>query len=321
MEPAPTGIVLRRDSGLPAYRQLVDQLRFLIQAGKFRAGEYLPPMREVAAEVGVNLNTVNRAYQQLQRDGLIRSTPGKGAIVTRPETSAGPSSGSAAIRSDNKLATPDEVRSILAAGVERSLAAGLTPFEISQVVDGIITECQGRSPARKRVGLAVEFAFREAPLAEALSRALGAKIAVLAFPPGAPSDGVDVLVTPTWGTVQAASGLEDATPSCCVQVLADRASTERLLGLPRGSRLVIVAADNDVSQWLANLASTLAEPDAMRTVETDSSGELEVEQDEILIVECGHPALAECQAPNVVIAPAFGPAASDRIRAALEPSA
>src|SRR3712207_3474466 len=96
-----SGVVLRRESGLPVYLQLVDQLRYLISAGRFRVGEYLPTTRRLAEELGVNFNTVNRAYRQLQRDGLIRSTPGKGAVVVRTvrsgEATATPLGGEATI--------------------------------------------------------------------------------------------------------------------------------------------------------------------------------------------------------------------------------
>src|SRR4051812_1327289 len=78
-----SGIVLREKSGLPIYLQLVDQLRYLIGAGRYGLGDYLPPSRRLAKELGINFNTVNRAYRQLQRDGLVRSAPGKGARVVR----------------------------------------------------------------------------------------------------------------------------------------------------------------------------------------------------------------------------------------------
>src|SRR3954468_11937439 len=85
----PSGIVIRRKSGLPVYLQIVDQLRYLIGAGRYMPGEYLPTLKRLAEELGLNLNTVNRAFQELQREGLIESTPGKGAVVVDPRAPAG----------------------------------------------------------------------------------------------------------------------------------------------------------------------------------------------------------------------------------------
>src|SRR3954470_4141844 len=118
-----SGVVVRRESGLPAYRQLVDQFRYLIGAGRYPKGSYLPTMRVAAEELRLNLNTVNRAYRQLQRDGLIRSTPGKGALVL--DATGRDSTGAVAPRVS--AASTDEVHAILAAAIERALSSGLAP--------------------------------------------------------------------------------------------------------------------------------------------------------------------------------------------------
>src|SRR4051812_46341270 len=133
-EQASSGIMIRRESGLPIYRQLVDQLRFLIGAGRFPGGTYLPTMRELADELALNLNTVNRAYRQLQRDGLVRSTPGKGALVA-------PASGSSDAARTGSVAQTD---AILAAAVERALAAGLTATSIAGRVAALLDEFGAR---------------------------------------------------------------------------------------------------------------------------------------------------------------------------------
>lgn len=68
-------------SGVPIYLQIESQLKHAIAAGALKSGEALLPVRKLAAELCVNPNTVARAYQNLERDGVIRTTPGSGTFV------------------------------------------------------------------------------------------------------------------------------------------------------------------------------------------------------------------------------------------------
>jgi DNA-binding LacI/PurR family transcriptional regulator len=70
-----------RDSALPIAVQLAQQLRWLIVRGQASVGDRLPPVRELADELGINMHTVRAAYQDLSRAGLITSRPGAGTIV------------------------------------------------------------------------------------------------------------------------------------------------------------------------------------------------------------------------------------------------
>jgi len=66
----------------PFYRQVVDEIKGLIARGELLEGSSLPPVRQVASDLGVNLNTVAFAYRKLQQEGLIRIKHGSGAVVT-----------------------------------------------------------------------------------------------------------------------------------------------------------------------------------------------------------------------------------------------
>jgi GntR family transcriptional regulator len=68
-------------SGVPIYLQIESQVKHAIAAGALRQDDPLPPVRKLAAEVRVNPNTVARAYQNLERDGVIRTVPGGGCYV------------------------------------------------------------------------------------------------------------------------------------------------------------------------------------------------------------------------------------------------
>ncbi len=67
---------------LPIYAQLMDTLKRRIVTGRYLPGEKLPSVRELAAEAGINPNTVQRAYQELEREGLIYTQRATGKYVT-----------------------------------------------------------------------------------------------------------------------------------------------------------------------------------------------------------------------------------------------
>jgi GntR family transcriptional regulator len=68
-------------SGLPLYLQIESQLKYAVAAGALKQGDSLPSVRKLASELRINPNTVARAYQNLERDGLIRTVPGGGTYV------------------------------------------------------------------------------------------------------------------------------------------------------------------------------------------------------------------------------------------------
>src|SRR5580698_9928879 len=84
MEPEPTiRFRLDRKSGVPAYRQVVDQVRHAVQLGLLRPGDQLPTVRDVVKQIAINPNTVHRAYRDLEQQGLTEGRPGSGTFITR----------------------------------------------------------------------------------------------------------------------------------------------------------------------------------------------------------------------------------------------
>lgn len=71
-------IHLSRQDGVPAYLQIVQQVKHLVASGRLRAGEELPPIRVLAQQLLINPNTVARAYRELETAGIVikRSTSG-----------------------------------------------------------------------------------------------------------------------------------------------------------------------------------------------------------------------------------------------------
>ena len=84
MEAAPSiEFRLDRRSGVPAYRQLIDQVRHALRLGLLRPGDRLPTVRDVVGQIAINPNTVHRAYRDLEQQGLTEGRPGSGTFVTR----------------------------------------------------------------------------------------------------------------------------------------------------------------------------------------------------------------------------------------------
>src|SRR5262249_55174207 len=74
-------ITIDPDDQRPIYQQIVDAIKALIARGELTEGAALPPVRQVAADLGVNMNTVAAAYRALQDEGLLTVRHGAGAVV------------------------------------------------------------------------------------------------------------------------------------------------------------------------------------------------------------------------------------------------
>lgn len=74
-------IIINNSSGIPIYEQIYNQLKSLIVTGKLKEGDALPSMRLLAKELRISVITTKRAYEELERDGLIETITGKGSFV------------------------------------------------------------------------------------------------------------------------------------------------------------------------------------------------------------------------------------------------
>jgi GntR family transcriptional regulator len=63
------------------YEQLIDNIKKLILVGELKPDDKLPSVRSLAKELGINPNTIQKAYSELERTGVIMSLPGRGSIV------------------------------------------------------------------------------------------------------------------------------------------------------------------------------------------------------------------------------------------------
>jgi len=79
-------IVVDPHSGVPVYRQLMDQIKFHIASGILEPGDELPSTRGLSAELGVNPMTISKAYSFLEREDVIERRPGRPLVVKAVES-------------------------------------------------------------------------------------------------------------------------------------------------------------------------------------------------------------------------------------------
>jgi GntR family transcriptional regulator len=75
-------IVVDPHSGVPVYRQLMEQIKFHVASGLLAPGDELPSTRALSAELGVNPMTISKAYSYLERDGVVERRPGRPLVVS-----------------------------------------------------------------------------------------------------------------------------------------------------------------------------------------------------------------------------------------------
>ena len=112
-------VVVDENDRRPIYQQVAEGIRALIARGELREGAQLPPVRQLASDLGVNLNTIATAYRELQAEGLINVRHGSGAVV-------------ASSRALER--TEDELRKPLRTALTQLVLAGMPRAEIMSMV-------------------------------------------------------------------------------------------------------------------------------------------------------------------------------------------
>ena len=75
-------IIIVNDTSMPLYEQIVTQIKHFILDGRLKQGEILPSIRMMAKELKVSIITVKRAYEDLEKEGFVETSPGKGTYVS-----------------------------------------------------------------------------------------------------------------------------------------------------------------------------------------------------------------------------------------------
>jgi DNA-binding transcriptional regulator YhcF (GntR family) len=127
------GFRLDLHSGVPAYRQIIDQVRGGIASGSLAVGHQLPTVRQLAVDLSINPNTVVRAYRELELGGLLETHQGTGTFISAQRIQGGEEERSR------------QLSQIVADCVARAGAAGFTVEELIEELRGLV-----REPTRRR---------------------------------------------------------------------------------------------------------------------------------------------------------------------------
>ena len=120
-------------SGVPVYRQIIDQVRGGMASGQLSPGDQLPTVRQLAVDLAINPNTVVRAYRELELGGLLETHQGTGTFISAQKIK----------RADAERER--QLAQIVADCVSRAGAAGFTLDELIEELRGA-----GRRAARRR---------------------------------------------------------------------------------------------------------------------------------------------------------------------------
>jgi len=131
-------IVVDPHSGVPVYRQLMDQIKFHIASGVLAPGEELPSTRSLSAELGVNPMTISKAYSFLEREDVIERRPGRPLVVKAVES---------ADLEDRRI---EQVRQSLAGSVTAVRQLDVDPEEAVRLFERMLAEEDATEPVDRR---------------------------------------------------------------------------------------------------------------------------------------------------------------------------
>jgi GntR family transcriptional regulator len=116
-------------SGVPVYLQIREQVLHAISRGQLRAGDQLPTVREVAVDLEINPNTVNRAYADLEREGVLTSRRGRGTFISERKQ-----------QSEDLSTQRTRIRDIARRALGESRAFGFKPEELIDTISRVARE-------------------------------------------------------------------------------------------------------------------------------------------------------------------------------------
>ena len=115
-------------TGVPVYRQLIDQVLVAISSGALQAGDRLPTVRQVAVDLSININTVVRAYKELEIRGTLSTQQGTGTFITDQE-----------VRQD-EADRQRRLSQLIGDMLARAGAEGFTVAEVRRALDELVPD-------------------------------------------------------------------------------------------------------------------------------------------------------------------------------------
>lgn len=150
MEEIEIDILVNKRSGVPLYLQVKKQILDQIRSGKIKVGSKMPTERELATSLGVSRNTISSAYNELEKEGIIKSYQGKGTFVIEEVSSW----------KDKNL--KDKIIKVLDLALEEALENGMSIEEFLEVVNDRVSE--RKEMMKKIVSVYVECNIEQAKM-------------------------------------------------------------------------------------------------------------------------------------------------------------
>ena len=120
-------------SGVPVYRQIIDQVTGGVASGSLTPGDQLPTVRQVAVDLAINPNTVMRAYRELEIRGILETQQGTGTFISRQTPR------------ENGAERQRQLSQLAADCIARAGAAGFTTEELLEQIYAIHNDARNRS--------------------------------------------------------------------------------------------------------------------------------------------------------------------------------
>jgi len=109
-------------SHVPVYKQIAEKIKMKIANGELRQGDFLPSVRKLAEDIGVNFNTVSKAYKELSEEGVIEVQRGEGYTV----------------KVENLEDFSNEILLEIKNALKKALNAGISPNEIKKIFEEVV---------------------------------------------------------------------------------------------------------------------------------------------------------------------------------------
>jgi GntR family transcriptional regulator len=117
-------IQIEPESDIPIYQQITNQIIEGIAIKSIQPGDSLPSVRTFAADLGINMHTVNKSYHQLEKKGIIRIVPKSGAVISSPQ--------------DFNDSTFDNLKENYKLLIAESIVVGMSDEQIQELVSSTI---------------------------------------------------------------------------------------------------------------------------------------------------------------------------------------
>jgi len=123
-------------SSVPIYRQIIDQIRYQVAAGVLKKGDKVPSVRELAARLAVNQNTILKVYNELCRQNVLKIERGDGTYVSSSRQAIGPA--------ERKQAVSNALREAAVLAVQLELPIDQVGELLRKEYDDIVSQRAGR---------------------------------------------------------------------------------------------------------------------------------------------------------------------------------